>query len=277
MASTRLKKKKARAVARNQARHKSRQVAAEVVEDGGKAQPVRAPKRGIEIVKAAEMDALGKPARFIEARHALPGKQYVLWSKRDVVEFTGEIRRKTQGSYSESVPGDQVEYMFQGYGMLGDRTQPFGYAPYYPLRDDATEVARIMERFYYKQNLAAQKANQQLAKYAPKSVEDPKTGEIVERPARVKTPRPPGAGTDPRTGCKLGTTSHRVGEIMLATGLGPKQKDACVAKLHTMLKEQFDDKKALNLARSWYATLKKNKPTIYAPTGAAKKAAEVKE
>ena len=263
MSGNRQKKRQRSAKARNEAIKKVALIEASAA----------APKkRGGKEELMAQAEALGKPAKWIEARQAEFEKKYVLWSKREVVEFTGEIRRKTSGMYGESVQGDQIEYMFKTWGMSGDETQPFGYAPYYPLRDDTTEAARIMERFHYKLALLERrmgvKSEARKAKAEVPQEIDETTGEPIPRP--VKKAGKPRGDMDEKTGVTVGSDGHTFGLIMLATPAGDEHRRTSIMKIVEVLKSRMDEKKAKGLAASWVSTLIRKRPDIYGKLQTAK-------
>lgn len=266
MASSTLKKKKARAALRNEARH----MANRIETDAGTAEESKA--RAKPAAPAPDELDLGKPAKFVEARHAEVGYKLVNWNRRWVVEFTGEVRRKSTwlDLHPDSVPGEQVEYMFTGYDMLGNRTAAFGFAPYYPLRDDSTDVARIMERFLYKQALEERKMGKAAEKRAA-TREAGQDGEVDEtgEPSAPRRARAPRGELDPKTGCTPGSDGHKFGEIMLSVKAGADHRKESVAAITALLKERMDESKARALGQSWYSTLKRKKPEIYGKLGDA--------
>lgn len=256
MTSTRAKKKKRAAVARNEAKKKAAVMLNPAPQEARKTASVKD-------AALVEAEALGKPARFVEARHAEVGQKLVTWNRRQIVEFTGDIQRKTCGIYSESIPGDTVEFMFKGWDMNGDETQPFAYAPFYPFRDDAADVARIMERFIYKKALLDRKMGKAAERREREAVQeiDETTGLPKPRPER-KAGKPRG-DLDPVTGVTAGSDGHTFGLIMLGIKPCGDHRKKAVEGICKVLAARMDAPKAKALAQSWYSTLLRKKPEIY--------------
>jgi len=260
MTSHLAKKKQRKAKARNEAK----KAVAE------KAAPVE--KGRMELRKdavQAAVGSLGKPGKYTDASTAKPGQKLVNWSRTTVVEFTGEIRHNPGNLRigPDKIPGEDLEYMFKMWDDQGNDCVPMGFKPYYPLRDDAADVERIMERFRYKQNLLASRAG---AKIKPAEI-DEATGQPVPRKQRESKPR---GELDPRTGCTPGSDGHSFGEIMLGVKPGENHRKESVEKICKVLGSRMDGPKSKALAQSWYSTLLRKKPEIY---GKLRGAAAVKE
>jgi len=91
------------------------------------------------------------------------------------------------------------------------------------------------------------------------------------RPPRVDAEgkpieKKPRGGTDPRTGCSVGSQGHVLGTIMLDNKCSPFTREKCVALMTEKLNKEYgflDLKKAKALAQSWYSTLWTRKPQFY--------------
>lgn len=255
MTSNRAKKKKRAAVARNEAKKKVAAMAPpaeRTVATAGKAG------------KELDEKALGPAGKYVDARFAKVGQKLVNWSRTTVVEFTGKVRHNPGAfrSGADSIPGEDFEYMFNMWDDQGNTLAPMGFRPYYPLRDDAADVARIMERFLYKQALLERKMGKAAEKRNAQPEEiDEETGLPI--PRAPKAAGKPRGETDARTGCTLGSDSHKFGEILLDTPEGADHRKQSVAAIAKLLSSRMDAPKAKALAQSWFSTLLRKRPDIY--------------
>ena len=251
MTSHRAKKKKRAAKLRNEAK---RAVATMVNPTG--AEPAKK-------AAAKELDekSLGPAGRYLDARLAKPGQKLVNWSRTTVVEFTGKVRHNP-GNFRtgvDAIPGEDFEYMFHMWDDQGNTLEPMGFRPYYPLRDDAADVARIMERFHYKQALLERKMGKAAERRAA-SVEVGEDGQPIKKEKRQGKPR---GEVDPVTGVTAGSDGHAFGLIMLGIKPCEDPRKLAVIEICKVLTARMDEKKAKALAQSWVSTLIRKRPDIY--------------
>lgn len=189
--------------------------------------------------KTAEVPANRSNApMYVAAYLAEPGKPYVNWQLTMTMVCTGKAK-EVMGA---------TEYEFTCKHRDGDALMAW-LPKFYPLWDDLGHVGVVGQAHEAK---AARMAGRTGAKAA--TVEDPVTGETrpIIKEARLR------ASLDPRTGCTPGTSAHRAGTIMLDQKPGGDHRPRCIA---LMVKQLGMEKP---LAASWYSTLARRKPEIYA-------------
>lgn len=252
MASNKVKKKRRAAAARNDAKKTVAKMA-----ERAEAAPTK--KTG---GKELDEASLGPAGKYMDARLAKPGQKLVNWSRTTVVEFTGEVRHNPGyiRTGMSSIPGEEFEYMFRMWDDQGNLLTTMGFKPYYPLRDDAADVARIMERFQYKQTILERKAGKSAEKRAAAVEIDEETGQPIPRAKKEGKPR---GELDPVTGVTPGSDGHTFGLIMLGITPGEGHRKEAVAAITKLLTQRMDEKKAKALAQSWVSTLLRKRPDIY--------------
>lgn len=177
------------------------------------------------------------------------GVKVLNWKRDTVYMRTGNARQYKGEASTYEAPGAEVEVM--AWHVDGGVMRSFWLPVYYPVVVDEQLVRETLHvHEHWARRLVLDHA-------PPRTVLVRGDDGTLKEVQKVSRPR---GETDPRTGYGTGTDGHQFGLILLETGLGPDQKEACVDKIFAILEPRG---KPRSYAKAWYSYLKAKKPELY--------------